>query len=125
MSDIFDFTDPELDTIKALIQLRFKDAVELHLADVELRLDPSSNELTECSAVFWQARECSFVVAKTAPNEFRCQFFYDPSDQFSTGHDKFSDIGSCVSTLLQVQSDSEREREGVSSGSTGADLHSK
>lgn len=122
MSVISDFTDPELDIIKDLLQLRFKEAIEIHLADVELPLDPASNELTECPAVFWQARQCSFVVAKTAADEFRCQFFYEPSDQFSTGHSKFDDIGTCVSTLLQVQSDSEREREGVISGSTGEDL---
>ncbi len=122
MSVISNFSDSELDIIKDLLQLRFKESVEVHLADVELRLDPASNELTECPAVFWQVRNCSFVVAKSASDEFRCQFFYAPGDQFSTGHSRYNDIGTCVSTLLQVQSDSEREREGVSSGSTGKDL---
>ncbi len=125
MSVIVDFTDPELDTIKDLLQLRFKESVEVHLADVELRLDSSSDELTECPAVFWQARNCSFVVAKTASDEFRCQFFYEPTDQFTTGQTKYDDIGTCVATLLQVQSDSERERDGVISGSTGEDLQYK
>lgn len=122
MSVIPDFTDPELDVIKALLQLRFKETVDIHRADVELRLDPASGELTECPAVFWQARNCSFVVAKTASDDFRCQFFYEPTDQFGTGQGRYDDIGTCVSTLLQVQSDSEREREGVTSGSTGKDL---
>jgi hypothetical protein len=125
MSVIHDFTDPELDVIKDLLQLRFKETVEVHRADVELRLNPSSGELTECPAVFWQARSCSFVVVKTASDEFRCQFFYEPADQFSTGKDSYEDIGTCVSTLLQVQSDSEREREGVISGSTGEELQYK
>ncbi len=122
MSVIPDFSEPELDIIRDLLQLRYKKSVELHLADSELRLDPSSNDLCECPTVFWRERDCSFVIFKTGVREYRCQFFYEPSEQFGTGHTKYDDIQQCVSALLQVQSDSERERQGVISGSTGTDL---
>ncbi len=122
MPVIPDFSESELDIIRDLLQLRYKKSVELHLADAELRLDPSSNDLRECPTVFWKERDCSFVIFKTGVREYRCQFFYEPSDQFGTGLDKYDDIQECVSALLQVQSDSERDREGVTSGVTGKDL---
>ena len=122
MSATPDFIDSELDTIKDLLQLRFKHTVDIHLADIELRLSPSSNELSECPAVFWRARDCNFVVFKTKVDEFRCQFFYEPTDQYGTNRVKYNDLAECVSALLQVQSDNERERQGVTSGSTGKDL---
>ena len=44
MFAIPDFTEPELDVVKDLQQLRFKQTVEIHLADAELRLNRGSNE---------------------------------------------------------------------------------
>lgn len=117
-----DFSDSDLDIIRDHVGARFQDQAELHLADAELRLDKNSDQLTECPTVYWQARDCSFVVFRTGLNEFRCQFFYDPSNQFATGHEQYDDLSTCVSALLQVQSDHERERQGVTSGVTGKEL---
>lgn len=122
MAGIPDFTEAELAIINGLLERRYKEAIETLLADAELRLDPASNKLTEYPAVFWHARDCNFVIFKTGISEFRCQFFYDPNDQFVTNRPSFEDLATCVATLLQVQSDHERERQGVSSGATGSEI---
>ena len=118
-----DFSEMESTTVRTLLQQRFNKVVEIHIADAELRLDKASDELTECPTLFFQERGCSFVIFKTGFNQFRCQFFYDPADQFGTGRTFYNDLTECVAALLQTQSDHERERQGVVSGATGADLH--
>ncbi len=122
MRAIPDFTEGELDTIRALTEQRFREAVELHLADAEVRLDKHTDALTDCPTVYWQSRGCNFVVFKTGEHEYRCQFFYNPMEQYGTGHERYEDLAQCVSALLQVQSDHEREQHGVSSGATGQDI---
>ncbi len=122
MSAIPEFTESELSSIREFLRQRFTETVEIQLADAELRLDANSNVVTECPTVFWKARDCNFVVFKSGSNEFRCQFFYNPSDQFGTGHSHYNSLDACVSALLQVQSDHEREKQGVTSGITGKDL---
>lgn len=122
MPKIPSFGESELDYIRSALSERFKEAVEIHLADAELRLHSDHETLTECPAVFWQARGCSFVLFRTGDEEYRCQFFYEPAEQFGTGHTAYDDLPRAVMALLQVQADHERESEGVSSGSTGANL---
>ena len=117
-----DFTDSELDTVRELSSQRFRNDVEIHLADAELRLDKDSPNLTECPTLFFKERDCSFAIFKTGMLEYRCQFFYDPTDQFGTGHTHYNDLTRCVAALLQTQSDHERESRGVASGSTGGTL---
>ena len=118
MPKIPDFGQSELDYIDE----RFKEPVEIHLADAQLRLAENNDTLTECPTVFWQARGCSFVLFKTGEEQYRCQFFYEPAEQFGAGHTSYDDLPRAVVALLQGQADHEREREGVSSGSTGANL---
>lgn len=122
MTEIPDFSDAELDTINEMLRQRYQQPTEVQLADAELKLDPRSETLTSCPTVFWRSRECSFVMFKTGPEEFRCQFFYEPSEQFGTGHTHYDNLAEGVAAVLQVQSDHERERAGVASGATGEDL---
>ena len=114
-----EFVTAEPDTLGQLLALRYKSCVETHLADSELRLDPDHGTLTVCPTVFWQARGCNFVVIKTGEGRFRCLFFYAPDEQFATGHTEYTDLETCVAAVSQVQSDHERETQGVASGSTG------
>jgi len=44
-------------------------------------------------------------VCKVATALYRCQFYYSETEQYGTGRDEYDDIGTCVLTLLQVQSD--------------------
>lgn len=117
-----DFTEAELDTVQTLSQQRFRKEIELHQADAELRLDKDSPQLIECPTLFFRERDCNFAIFKTGFGEYRCQFFYNPSDQYGTGHTHYTDLTECVAALLQTQADHERETRGVPSGATGENL---
>ena len=90
----------------------------MQLADSELQLDELSDELTLCPTIYWTERGAQFVVCKVAAERFRCQFFYSETEQYGTGHDQYDSLGDCVVTLLQVQSDHERQMANISSGAT-------
>ena len=59
---------------------------------------------------------------RVAADRYRSQFFYSVFEQFGTGRD-FDDIAECVVTTLRLQADHEKDRAGVTSGKTGADLN--
>ncbi len=122
MTEIPDFSEAELNTVREMLAQRYKQPVETHLADVDLTLTPGSDQVSVCPAVFWQARNCNFVLFKTGEAEFRCQFFYEPAEQFGTGRTLYPKLDQCIAAVLQVQSDHERERAGVRSGTTGNEL---
>ncbi len=117
-----DFTESERDLVAELLQQRYAKAVQMELADSELRLDPGSDALTICPTLYWSERGAQFVVCKTAHLRFRCQFFYTDADHYGTGQEEYTDLRRCVLTLLRVQADHESRSEGVSSGATAADF---
>ncbi|MGA8862706.1 MAG: hypothetical protein WBM09_06480 [Gallionella sp.] len=63
-------------------------------------------------------RGAQFVVCKVAQERYRCQFFYSETEQYGTGHEQYDSVGDCVVTLLQVQSDHERQMASISSSAT-------
>jgi len=101
---------------------RYGKLVPLQLADSELQLDASSGGLTLCPTIYWAERGAQFVVCKVAANSYRSQFFYSETEQYGTGHDEYNSLGDCVVTLLQVQSDHERQLANISSGITRAEI---
>lgn len=111
-----DFSEDELAIIRAVIdeRYRYSQLIELELADAELRLKDSTGELarelTLCPTVFWQVDKVSFVIFKTAPQRYRCQFFYSIHEQYGTGIEEFDNIGECVTVLLQIQADHEGKK---------------
>lgn len=125
MTTIPDFTDAEQKLVSALLFERYGKLVPLQLADSELQLDALAEELTSCPTIYWAERGAQFVVCKVAENRYRCQFFYSETDQYGTGHDEYNSLGDCVVTLLQVQSDHERQLAHISSGVTAANLDSE
>lgn len=112
MSTIPDFTDAERWTTQTTVDERWgKATVELHAADVEIRLDPGDTAPTDCPALFWHADDCNFVLMKTGQNRFRCQFFYDKDlQQIGTGITEYDNIVDCAVALLQTQADDKRMR---------------
>lgn len=122
MPKIADFSDQEFELVRGLVAERYQDEVELLLADSELRLDPDSSEMASCPTLFWNHGDVNFVVFKVDDGRYRTQFFYTPRDQYGTGRYEYDDLVECVAGVLQVQADHEREKQGVKSGSTGADL---
>ena len=117
-----DYTEKEISAVQKVLAERYKEEIEIFLADCEIQPDKDKSKLVECPAIFWRARDCNFVVVKLAPNRFRGHFFYRPDEHFGGEVPEYTDAVNCTRTLLQFQSDHEREQQGVTSGSTGADL---
>ncbi len=117
-----DFTDGERNLASEILLERYSRLVPLQLAEAELQLDPDSQALTACPALYWKARGADFVIFKLGDFRYRCQFFYSEIEQYGTGREEYQDFSECVITLLQVQADHEKTRVGAHSGTTGADL---
>lgn len=117
-----DFTETEQKLVSTLLLQRYGKPVQLQLADSELQLDPGSEDLILCPALYWSARGAHFVVCKIAEGCYRCQFYYSEAEQYGTGKEAYVDLNICVLTLLQVQSDHERQLAGISAGATQADI---
>jgi len=110
LSKIPDFTESDLALVRSILKERFGREIEIQLADAELRLDPGARSTTECPTIFWSEAGANFVVSKVGDSEFHNQFFYRNNEQYGTGRDRYDDLSDCVVTLLQVQSDHERDK---------------
>ncbi len=113
------YTEAEIATIRELLTQRYQKDVEIRLADSEVVLSSDQPEPEHCPTVFWHEQEANFVVVKTGLCSYRTQFFYTPHDQYGTGINEYNDLEQCVAAVLQTQADHERDRQRVSSGSTG------
>ena len=113
-----DYTDAKQKLVSGVLFERYGKLVPMQLADSELQLDELSDELTLCPTIYWTERGAQFVVCKVAADRYRCQFFYSETEQYGTGHDQYDSLGDCVVTLLQVQSDHERQLANISSSAT-------
>jgi hypothetical protein len=111
MSDIPDFNTNELEVIHATLKQRYGQEIAVQLADSELRLDPSTPQLTLCPTVYWEMDKIGFVIFKTALARYRCQFFYSQLEQYGTGLQEYHNILECITTLLQVQADHALDRK--------------
>ncbi|MBI3902015.1 MAG: hypothetical protein HY306_03595 [Nitrosomonadales bacterium] len=118
-----DFTEAEQKRAAALLFNRYGKLIPLQLADSELQLGADPEQLTVCPTFYWNERGAHFIVCKIASERFRCQFFYSETEQYGTGREEYNDLETCVVTLLQVQSDHERQLAHVSSGATAANLN--
>lgn len=103
--NIPDFTDSEFQLVTQILMERYGRLVPLQSADVELQLDPASENLTTCPSLYWNELGAEFIVSKLADRRFRCQFFYSADEQFGTGRDFYDNLGDCVTNLLQIQAD--------------------
>ncbi len=110
MSSIPDFTDNETKLVHDTLRERYSKNVDTNLVDVELRIYPDDRELTDCPAHYWEYGDCHFILAKTGDEEYFSQFFYGGREQFGTGRERYDDLFTCITTLLQVQADHERDR---------------
>ncbi|MCW9025039.1 MAG: hypothetical protein OQK73_10210 [Gammaproteobacteria bacterium] len=111
MSSVPDFSEVELKLVRDTLKERYAEEKELGLADVELRIYPDDRELTECPALYWEDKDCHFILAKTGKEEYFSQFFYGSREQFGTGRERYDDLHTCLVTLLQVQADHDRDRD--------------
>ncbi len=117
-----DFTDNEQKLVRQVLAERYGRSVSMEVVDVDLQLDPASEQLTSCPALYWNERGAEFIVSKVGESRFRCQFQYSASEQFAPSQPNFTDLVECVVTVLKLQADHEQTRAGVLSGMTGKDI---
>lgn len=116
------FSDRERQLVSQSIYERYGYTVPLVSAEAELQLNLLEDHLTTCPTLTWDERTAHLVIFKTGDSRFRCQFYYTDVEQFGTGKDEYDNLGDCVITLLQVQSDHEREKQGMRSGMNAVDF---
>lgn len=116
------FTEAERKRVTALLLERYGKLVPIQLADSELQLGVDPADLSLCPTIYWSERGAHFAVFKTGESRYRCLFFYSEAEQYGTGRDEYDDLDTCALTLLQVQSDHERQLANISSGATAATL---
>lgn len=121
MTRIPDFSETELEVVREALAERWGRPIEIEVAEAEVRLDPHAFQLTTCPALYWEVDGCHFVVIKTAPTRYRCQFYYRIREMYGTGIEEYDDLGQCVLTLLRVQADHalQRRREAEGGGEGG------
>jgi hypothetical protein len=112
MQEVSDITDSETWIVRSTLAERYKEEMELQVADAEIRLNPSDRDTTACPAWYWEKDGCHFIVFKTGTRRYRCQFFYRPYQQYGTGVREYRDITECVVSLLQAQADHEARERG-------------
>jgi len=118
-----DFTDSEVKLTSQTLFERYGRLVPLQTAEAEINLNPEGEDLTNCPVLYWEERGANFVVFKLAADRYRGQFFYSEATQYGTSKDSFDNLGDCVITLLQVQSDHERQMKGIRSGITSLEIN--
>jgi len=111
VSAIPDFTDAERWVVETALKERYGKPVEVQVADAELRLSPDDRELTPCPTLFWEERGAGFVISKLGDDRFRTQFFYSKRDHYGTGREEYDDLLDCVTSVLRLQADHERDRD--------------
>lgn len=116
-----EFSSSELDEITHTLTLRYRNPVSVEPVEAEIQVDPEGEELASCPGLYWEARGAHFIVFRLAEDSYRGQFYYSEAQQYSTGRDHFGSLRDCVTTLLQVQADHERQMAGLSSGLRAAD----
>jgi len=122
MSKVSDFTDSEQQLVTRTLSERYGKEVPIEIGEAEIALDPESDDLTLCPIIYWEERGAHFVVFKIGEGRFTAQFFYSEATQYGTGKEMFDNLGDCVVTVLQVQSDHERMMKGIRSGMTSMEI---
>ena len=117
-----DFNSAERWVIESALKERYGHIVQIELADSELKLDPGAPVITVCPTVFWSERGCNFLIFKTAVDRYRCLFYYSDEEQYGTGRTEYDELAECVSLLLKLQADHEKQRLGVQTGMSGGQI---
>ena len=109
MDSIPNFTPADIETVRRLVHQRYRESIDIQLADSELSRNPNRDQRVTYPTLFWHVRGANFAVIRSGLNQFRCQFFYTPHAQYGTGREEYDSLEQCVTTLLQAQADHERD----------------
>jgi hypothetical protein len=107
------FSDRERKLIGQTLLERFGHAVALQPVDAELQLNLLKEEFAMCPSIAWTENGAHFIVFKTGDERFRSLFYFNEALLFGTGKDEFDNLGDCVVTLLQVQTDQDEQSRKV------------
>jgi hypothetical protein len=118
MAAIPDFTEIERKLVAQTLLERYGRDIAIESGDAEIELVAESGQLDTCPVLYWEERGAHFVIFKLAESRYRAQFYYSDTLQFGTGKEAFENLGDCVITVLQVQSDHESQMKGIRSGMT-------
>jgi hypothetical protein len=117
--NISEFSNSEWQLVSRILHERYGRPVEPQLADVDLQLDPASQALTTCPALYWKELGAEFILVKVDDQAYRCQFLYSAEEQFGTGRDTYDDLADCVTTLLRLQADHHAARSSALTEASG------
>lgn len=109
-SKIPDFTETELWAVRSTLKERYGKEVEPQRTDTEVMLG-GTDGMAWCPALFWSAKAANFAIVKLGTKRFRAYFYYHPEYQLGTGIDSYDEIGDCVISVLQVESDHLRKQK--------------
>ena len=115
--NIPDFTDNGLWVVRSTLKERYGKEVEPQYADTEVMLGSGVEGMTWCPTLFWSARGANFAAVKTGPRRNKAYFYFHPEHQLGTGIDSYDEIGECVVSVLQVETDYIRAQKIKSDGS--------
>ena len=105
MDSIPKFTLADIEMVRQIVHQRYRVTIQIQLANSELMLNPKRKPRIACPTLYWHVHGANFVVIRSGPDRFRCQFFYTPHNQYGTGQEEYDSLEQCVTTLLQVQAD--------------------
>ena len=109
MDLIPNFTPNDIETVRQLVHQMYRETIEIQLANSEILLDLKPEQRINCPTLFWHVHGANFAVIRSGLDRFRCQFFYTPYEQYGTGQEEYDSLEQCVTTLLQVQADHDRD----------------
>ena len=106
-----DFSETQVGAVQSQVNERYGEEIDLYRADSEYQHDADDDKTIQCPVIFWNARECNFAIMRTAENQYRAQYFYNPHEQYKTRQAFFTDISDCALAILREQADDERARK--------------
>jgi hypothetical protein len=115
MNGTSDFDDADRWVVETVLKARYGKRVTIELAESEIKLNPTSSDITVYPTFYWEQQKVEFVIFKIAEYRYRSQFCYSMTEQYGTGHD-FDDLAECATTTLRLQADHERKRENEIAG---------
>ncbi len=110
---ISDFSEEQVAAVQAIVDRHVGEPVDIQLADSDIQLDQSSDEVATCPLLFWTAGDCNFALMRTGEEKFEARFFYSPQKQFNTAQASFNTIEDCAEAVLQARADREDQQQGA------------
>jgi hypothetical protein len=112
MTEIADFSQSEVWTVRTTRPGRCGAAPELQFADADVRASATDRELASCPVIVRPADGCNPVLFETGDRRYRCPFFCKPYEHFGSGVREHSDLSERHVALLQAQADQSAEERG-------------